>query len=76
MEAVPAATPVTTPEAFTVATAVLLLVQLPPAAPLEVSVEFAPEQMVVVPEIVPALGKALTVTVEEVLALQPLEVTE
>lgn len=56
MEAVPAATPVTTPEALTVATAVLLLAQLPPVAPLEVNVEVVPAQIAVVPERVPALA--------------------
>lgn len=76
MVAVPADTPVTTPDVFTVATRLLLLDQMPPAKPLEVNVEVAPVLIVVVPERVPALGKALMVTVEEVLELQPLEVTE
>ena len=76
MVAVPADTPVTTPDVFTVATRLLLLDQMPPAKPLEVNVEVAPVFIVVVPERVPALGKALMVTVEEVLELQPLEVTE
>jgi hypothetical protein len=76
MVAVPADTPVTTPDVFTVATRLLLLDQMPPAKPLEVNVEVAPVLIVVVPERVPALGKALMMTVEEVLELQPLEVTE
>ena len=71
----PADTPDTTPEAFTVATAALLLDQLPPAKPLEVSEVVAPAHKVVVPEIVPALGSALTVTAELVVAEQPLAET-
>ena len=73
--AVPAATPETTPEAFMVATAVLLLDQLPPVNPLEIRDVVAPAQIVVVPEIVPALGNAFIVTVVEVLVLQPFALT-
>ncbi len=76
MVAVPAATPETTPEALTVATAVLLLDQLPPVNPLEIREVVAPAQIVVVPEIVPALGNAFIVTVVEVLVLQPFALTE
>ena len=54
---------------------VLLLLQLPPTAPFEIRVEVAPVLSVVVPEIVPALGKALTVTVELAVAEQPLAET-
>jgi hypothetical protein len=74
--AVPAATPDTTPEALTVATAVLLLDQVPPANPLVVRGVVAPAQIVVVPEIVPALGNVFIVTVVEVLVLQPFALTE
>jgi hypothetical protein len=42
MVAVPADTPVTTPEEFTVATAVLLLDQVPPVLPLVVKVVVPP----------------------------------
>ena len=62
MVAVPAATPETTPEALTVATAVLLLDQLPPVNPLEIREVVAPAQIVVVPEIVPALGRGAVLT--------------
>ena len=68
----PAETPETTPDAFMVATAVLLLVQVPPVAPFDVNVVVPVVRIVVVPEIVPALGKALTVTVELVAEEQPL----
>ena len=71
----PADTPDTRPEAFTVATAALLPVQLPPVKPLEVSAVVVPAQIVFVPEIVPALGNALTVTVEVVDEEQPLAET-
>ena len=62
MVAVPAATPVTTPvPEFTVATAVLLLLQLPPLVPLLVNVVVDPAQTVEEPLIVPAFGAAFTV---------------
>ena len=51
--AVPAATPVTTPEEFTVATAVLLDVQAPPET-VEEKVVVEPTQILCVPERVPA----------------------
>ncbi len=56
---VPAATPVTTPELFTVAAAVLLLLQVPPVIVL-VNVVVAPSHTVAVPAGVP--GVALMVT--------------
>ena len=60
--AVPALIAVTSPDAaFTVATAVLLLLQLPPASPLLVYVVVAPIQSGVVPVTVPALALGLTV---------------
>ena len=55
MVAVPAAIPVTTPEAFTVAIAVLLDVQAPPET-VEVKVVVEPTQIPCVPESVPADG--------------------
>ena len=61
MVAEPAATPVTTPEEETVATAASEVVQVPPARVLDKDV-VAPAQTVVVPEIV---GLALTVIVIE-----------
>ena len=64
----PAATPVTTPAALTVATAGLLLVQVPPLVgetPL-----MAPTQILLVPVIV-ATGEAFTVTAEVGAETQP-----
>lgn len=52
----------TIPVAFTVAIEALLLVQVPPLT-VEDKAEVKPEQKVVVPETVPAVGVALTVTV-------------
>ena len=75
MVADPDERPETMPEAFTVATAALLLDQVPPIKPLEVSEVVAPAHKVVVPEIVPALGRALTVTAEMAVAEQPLAET-
>ena len=61
MVEVPSATAVTTPVvALTVATAVLLLLQLPPT-PLLVKVVTDPVHTNVVPLMVPALGSGLTV---------------
>ena len=55
-------TAVTKPdEEFTVATEVLLLLQLPPASPLLVYVAVCPIQSGVVPETVPPLAFGLTV---------------
>jgi hypothetical protein len=73
----PALTPVTAPvEALMVATDVLLEDQAP-ASPLEVSVVEPFAQMAVVPEIVPAEGTAVTVTVAVVdtFAQPPVPVT-
>ena len=62
MVADPAATPVTTPvPELTVATAVLLLLQVPPLLPLLVNVVVEPTQTVVAPLIVPAFAAAFTV---------------
>jgi len=64
MVADPAATPVTTPVvAFTVAAAVLLLLQLPPPVPLLVKVVVLPAHNAEAPLTVPAPGRAFTVTV-------------
>ena len=71
MVADPAATPVTTPEALTVATAVLLEDQVPPAvASLKFVVE--PTQTEAVPVIAAATGRALTVTPVVTAVVQPL----
>ncbi len=68
MTEVPAVTPVTTPvEALMVATAVVAEDQEPPVT-VELNVEVPLEQMAVVPEIVPAEGAAVTVTVAVVVA--------
>ena len=65
----PALTPATAPEeASMVATALLAEVQLPPVT-VEVSVEEPFAQIVVVPEMLPAVGTAVTVTVVVVVAL-------
>jgi hypothetical protein len=70
----PALTPVTTPEASTVATAVLLLLHVPPEAVLD-NVEVVPEQKVVVPEIEPASGATLTVTGDDTVAVPQMLLT-
>jgi hypothetical protein len=68
MTDVPAATPATAPvEALMVATAGVVEDQAPPVTE-EVSVEVPLEQIAVVPEIVPADGAAVTVTVAVVVA--------
>jgi len=75
---VPAATPATAPvEASMVATLISLEDQALPASPLEVSVVEPLAQMAVVPEIVPAFGTAVTVTVAVVdtFAQPPVPVT-
>ncbi len=62
----PAATPVTTPvEAFTVATAVLLLLQVPPASPVLVNGVVPFTHTVVDPLITPRTGKGLMVILAE-----------
>jgi hypothetical protein len=71
MVAEPAATPVTTPEALTVATAVLLEDQVPPTeASLKVVVD--PSQTLVTPVIPATTGRALTVTPVVTAVIQPL----
>ena len=68
MTEVPAATPATAPvEALIVATAGVAEDQLPPVI-VEVRVDDPLEQIAVVPEIVPAAGAAVTVTVAVVVA--------
>jgi hypothetical protein len=77
MTEVPAATPATAPvEALIVATAGVAEDQLPPVTEEE-SVEVPLEQIAVVPEIVPADGAAVTVTVAVVVtfAQPPVPVT-
>ena len=60
---VPEATPVTTPEALTVAADVLLLLHTPPPV-ASLIVVVAPGHTVVVPVMDPADGNGLTVTIE------------
>jgi len=60
--AVPAETPLTTPDELTVAIAALLVDQEPPAAPLLEKVVVEPEQTVCVPLKTPALAPATIVT--------------
>jgi hypothetical protein len=68
MTEVPAATPAKAPvEALIVATAGVAEDQLPPVI-VEVRVDDPLEQIAVVPEIVPAAGAAVTVTVAVVVA--------
>ena len=69
MVAVPAATPVTTPvEAFTVATPVALLDQLPPLT-VDANVVVPFTQMLWFPLSVPAVAGAVTVTILVAVAL-------
>ena len=69
MTEVPALTPATAPvDALIVATAGVAEDQLPPVTE-EVSVEDPLAQIAVVPEMVPAVGTAVTVTVAVVVAL-------
>jgi hypothetical protein len=70
MVAEPAATPVTTPEASTVATAVLEEDQVPPLV-ASASVVVDPAQRVVVPVMGWTVGRPLTVTVAVELEVQP-----
>ena len=64
MVTVPAVTPEMAPVLpLMVATAELLLVQVPPEVPLVVKVTAPPMQMFCVPLNVPAFGAAVTVTV-------------
>ena len=63
MVADPAATPVTIPVVvLTVAVPEAELLQVPPLAPVLESVVVAPTQALLVPEMVPALGRPLIVT--------------
>ena len=72
MVEVPDETPVTTPEEFMVATAMLLLLQTPPDGLLD-RVVVLPAQTLVVPVIGETTGKAFTVTVTaDDVAIQPL----
>ena len=74
MVAVPAATTVTTPvELFTVATAVLEEVNVPPISPEEINVVVPVEQIACVPLNVPALGAAVTTTAEVIVVALPQE---
>lgn len=74
MVAVPAATPVTRPEAETVATLVLEEVQVPPVVAL-FKVVVPPAHTVAVPVIGGTTGAAVTVTVVLLDPVQPLLVT-
>ena len=70
MVVVPPKTPVTIPVVgFIVATVGLLLFHVPPLA-VEVSVAVDPTQMALLPEIVPAVGAALTEIVVFAVALE------
>ncbi len=70
MVAVPAETPAMVPvDAFTVATAALLVDHVPPPEPLLLKVVLPPTQIPCVPLNVPALGAAVTVTVRVAVAL-------
>ena len=72
--AVPNATPVTTPVLLTEAIEVLELLHVPPET-LSDSGVVEPAQTVVVPDILPAVGKGLTVTDDVALAVPQLLVT-
>ena len=70
MVAVPAAIPVTVPVLLTVATAMLLLLQVPPAAAIaSLNVVVVPAHRVVAPDMLPAFGSVLTVTTVVVTAV-------
>ena len=74
MVAVPAATPVTTPEvAFTLAMLVSLLDQVPPVME-ELKVVVPLTQMLCVPLRIPAVSSVVTVTEREAVALAQLPV--
>ena len=76
MVADPAATPVTTPvTAFTVAAAVLLLLQVPPPVPLLVKPVVAPTHSVEAPVTVPEFGRALMVILADAVAVPQVFVT-
>ena len=68
---VPPPAPVTSPvDAFTVATALSLLVHVPPGVPLVASVVVAPAHIIAVPVIVPGVASGFTVTVTVPLLVQ------
>ncbi len=75
MAAVPVAIPVTTPDAETVATAVFALLHTP-SAMLSLSAVTASGHMVVIPEMTPASGSGFTCTVNVVIAVVQILVTE
>ena len=76
MVAEPAATPVTSPVIeFTVAAAVLLLLQLPPPVPLLANMAVAPAHNAEAPLTVPALGRFPTVTRADAVTVPHEEVT-
>ena len=60
MITLPDDTPVTTPLLFTVALPVLLLVQVPPAVPVDVNVIVEPTQTEEAPLMVPAFAELVT----------------
>jgi hypothetical protein len=75
--AFPADTPLTTPDAaFTVATAVLLLLQLPPVFPLVLKVVDKPAQTDDAPVTVPAFGNGFTVIILLVVDVAQADETE
>ena len=74
MVAVPAVTPVTIPDMPIVATAVLLLLHVPPVVVL-LNVVVAVAQTIAVPVMVPATGSGLTVTSIVAVAVPQLLVT-
>jgi hypothetical protein len=71
MVEVPAATPVTSPEALTVATAVLLEDQVPPGV-ASFSEDVDPVQTLLVPAMAATMGNAFTVTVAVAVDIHPL----
>jgi hypothetical protein len=76
MVAEPADTPVTSPVTeFTVAAAVLLLLQLPPPVPLLVNMAVETAHKVATPLTVPALGTLPTVTMAEADTVPHVDVT-
>lgn len=70
MFTLPAATPVTSPVLLAVAIVGSVVLHVPPAAP-SVSVVVTPAQIVVVPVIAPADGRAFTVLIIVAVLLQP-----
>ena len=72
---VPALTPVTLPDASTVATPVTVLLQVPPVADSDNDTT-SPAQMVDAPEITPGAGKPITDILAMVLAVPHAVLTE